>query len=83
MIERRSCSTIKPWLYFFMEMGIIISLGIFIVIILGRNTGVPVALLFIATIVYKSRAFQRLEKVLKRTKDVKRVKMKEKYGTQD
>jgi len=83
MIERRSCSTIKPWLYFFMEMSIFISLGIFIVIILGRNIGLPVALLFIAAIVYKSRAFQRLEKVLERTKDVKRVKMQEKYGTQE
>jgi hypothetical protein len=51
-----------------------------IIYFLGTKLGLPAALLLIGGLVYKTKSFQRLEKVLGRTKDVRRAEVQEKYG---
>jgi hypothetical protein len=80
MVERRSSSRAKAWIFFLLELAIFISLGAMIIYFLGTKLGLPAALLLIGGLVYKTKSFQRLEKVLGRTKDVRRAEVQEKYG---
>ena len=80
MAERRTCSRVKPWIYFLMELTIFVTLGAMIVAYVDSNLGFPIALIFVAALIYKTRSFQRLEKVLERTRAVRKSKIQEKYG---
>ena len=80
MAERRSCSRIKPWIYFLMELTIFVSIGAMIIAYMGNKVGFPLALIFVAGLIYKTKSFQRLENVLERTRAVRKSKIQEKYG---
>ena len=79
MEERRTCSKVKPWLYFLMELVIYLSIATMIIFYFGRDLGIPLSLLFVGGIIYYTKSFQRLERILKRTDDVRQVKVKERY----
>jgi len=85
--ERRTCSKLKPWIYFLLEMIIYISLSavlfILISLFVNINVAVPAVLLFMGFIIIKTRSFQRLENILARTENVKWAKMLQKYGNQN
>jgi len=78
--ERRSCSKLKPWIYFSMEMTIFMMAGYIIMRLVGEPYGQGVGVLFVIGMTYKTRAVQRLERVLERTEEVRRVKIIAKYG---
>jgi len=77
--ERRSSSHVKPWIFLFLEFTIYISIGAFIILYFGNNTGLPFALLFVAGMIYKTKTFQRLERVLNRTKALRKEELIEQY----
>jgi len=78
--ERRSSSKAKAWMFFLLEMAIFISLGTMAIFFLDIKFGLPAALLLVAGLIYKTKSFQRLEKVLGRTQDVRHAEMQKKYG---
>jgi uncharacterized membrane protein len=80
MQERRSCSKIKPWIYFFLELGIYIALGAMVGLLIGGEMSVPVTLLFVVLALYKTKSVQRLNRVLDRTEEVRKRKIKERYS---
>jgi hypothetical protein len=80
MVERRSSSKVKAWMFFLLELAIFISLGAMIIFFLGTKFGLPAALLLVGGLIYKTKSFQRLEKILRRTEDIRRNEMQEKYG---
>ena len=79
MEERRTCSKVKPWIYFLMELVIYFSIATIIIFYFGRDMGIPLSLFFVGGIIYYTKSFQRLERILKRTDDVRQVKVKERY----
>jgi len=79
MEERRTCSKVKPWLYFLMELVIYLSIATMIIFYFGRDLGIPLSLLFVGGIIYYTKSFQRLERVLRRTHTLRKVKVKERY----
>jgi Na+-transporting methylmalonyl-CoA/oxaloacetate decarboxylase beta subunit len=83
MQERRSCSKLKPWIYFLMEL-LIFSMISFIMVklveyYLAYNHGVLLGMLMVGLMLYKTRAVERLEHVLERTEEVRRVKIRQRY----
>ena len=79
MKERRSCSKVKPWLYFSLELLLFVMIGSIIALMVGGKYGVYAGILLIFAMLYKTRAVQRLERVLERTEEVRRAKVRERY----
>ena len=81
--ERRSCSKVKPWIYFSMELTIFSMIATIITKAVSHYASYHNELLMgisiVALLLYKSRAIQRLEQVLERTEEVRRVKVIERY----
>jgi c-di-AMP phosphodiesterase-like protein len=83
MKERRTCSKFKPWLYFSMELILFITIAFILSKVVGLYvsshfyllTGIAV----VAYLLYHTQAIQRLERVLERTNDVRKVKLRERY----
>jgi len=78
--ERRSCSRIKPWIYFFLELSIYLALGATIGLLIGGEMSVPATLLFVVLALYKTKSIQRLNRVLDRTEEVRKRKIRERYS---
>ena len=78
--ERRSCSKLKPWIYFMMEMTLFVMIGYIVMRIVGGEYGAMAGALIVIGMTYKTRAVQRLERVLERTEEVRRAKIIAKYG---
>ncbi len=81
--ERRSSSRLKPWIFLSLELSIYISMGAFIMLYFGNNTGLPLALVFIAGMIYKTKTFQRLERIFGRTREVKKEELIKQYHLKD
>jgi len=83
MRERRSCSKVKPWIYFLMELTIFTMIALIVVKMVEHYTSYHNTLLLgisiVAALLYKTRAIQRLERVLERTEEVRKVKVRERY----
>lgn len=82
-IERRSSSRLKPWIYLFLEIAIYIAMGGFIILYMDDNIGLPLALLFVAGLIYKTKTFQRLERVLNRTKALRKEELIVQYNLKE
>jgi len=81
--ERRNSSRIKPWIFLFLELSIYLSMGAFIILYFGNNTGLPLALAFVAGMIYKTKTFQRMEKILERNQKLKKDELIEQYHLKD
>jgi len=81
--ERRHSSHIKPWIFLFLELSIYISMGTFIILYFGNNTGLPLALAFVAGMIYKTKTFQRMEEVFERNQKLKKDELIEQYHLKD
>lgn len=81
--ERRSSSRVKPWIFLFLELSIYISIGALIIIYFGNDTGLPLALAFVAGMIYKTKTFQRLERIFERTEKLKKDELIEQYHLKD
>jgi len=81
--ERRTSSRVKPWIFLFLELSIYISMGAFIIFYLGNNIGLPLALAFVAGMIYKTKTFQRMEKILERNQKLKKEELIEQYHLKD
>ena len=79
MKERRSCSRLKPWIYFALEFLLFSMLAAIVAMMIGGKYGLYIALLLVAALLYKTRAIQRLERVLERTEEVRIAKVRERY----
>ena len=83
MEERRSCSKIKPWLYFFMELLLFATIAFIVSKVAGLYISARLSLLagiaVVLYLLYYTKAIQRLERVLKRTNDVRKAKLRERY----
>ena len=83
MRERRSCSKVKPWIYFLMELTIFTMIALIVVKMVEYYTSYHNTLLLgisiVAALLYKTKAIQRLERVLERTEEVRKVKVRERY----
>jgi len=77
--ERRSCSKVKPWIYFLLELTIYSSFGAVIGMLVGGHFALPAAVIVIVLALYKTKAISRLERVLERTDDVRKTKIKQRY----
>jgi len=85
MKERRTCSRLKPWIYFLMELtlfGIISLATAKIITIYTSSYALLSGLTVMALLLYKSKAMQRLEFVLHRTEEIRKVKVRQKYRNQ-
>ena len=81
--ERRSSSRVKPWIFLFLELSIYISMGAFLIVYFGNNTGLPLALAFVAGMIYKTNTFQRMERIFERTEKLKKEELIEQYHLKD
>jgi len=79
MEERRSCSRIKPWIYFGLELTIFMILGAMVGVFVGGKLALPTAIGFVVAALYKTQAVQRLERVLERTEEVRVARIRQKY----
>jgi len=83
MKERRSCSKLKPWVYFLMELSIFSMISFIAIKVIESFTsyhqGILLGALIMGGLLYKTKAVQRLERVLERTEEVRRVKVRERY----
>ncbi len=81
--ERRRSSALKPWIFLLLELSIYISMGAFIILYFGNNIGLPLALAFVAGMIYKTKTFQRLERIFERNKELKKNELIEQYHLKD
>jgi hypothetical protein len=83
MKERRSCSKLKPWIYFLMELSIFVMISFIVTKIaeyyLSYHHGLLLGMVITSAMLYKTKAVERLERVLERTEEVRRVKVRERY----
>ena len=83
MKERRTCSKVKPWLYFSMELSIFATVAFIISKIVelyvSPHYALVAGLAVVALLLYRTRAIQRLERVLERTEEVRKVKVRQRY----
>ena len=83
MKERRTCSKVKPWLYFSMELTIFAAVAYIVSKIvefyLSPHYTLVTGLAVVTLLLYRTRAIQRLERVLERTEEVRKVKVRQRY----
>ncbi len=83
MKERRSCSKIKPWIYFGMEMVLFITVAMIVAKVVefyvSAHYGLIAGVFTTAVLLYKTKAVTRLERVLERTEEVRKTKVRERY----
>lgn len=62
-----------------LELSIFMIIGMDIIAYFGSKTGIPTAFLFVLFALHKTKSIQRLERVLERAGEVRKVKVRERY----
>ncbi len=85
MKERRSCSKLKPWLYFTLELVLFATIALIVYrvvhLYVSPHFSEMAGIFTITVLLYRTKAIQRLERVLERTEEVRRTKVRERYET--
>jgi len=85
MKERRSCSKLKLWLYFLLELILFLTLAMIIYKIIelyvSSNFSLAAAIFTLVMLLYRTKSVQRLERILEQTSEVRKTKVKERYET--